>query len=92
MKWLQVQIYTFVWPPTSRQPQAAFAVILALDLVLTPSMRFILLANSVFVAIKSAQGLNADFPGLIAGRAPADDPRFTSWQAPGPNDVRSPCQ
>lgn len=34
-----------------------------------------------------------DIPGLLASLAPApaDDPRFTNWTAPGPGDVRSPC-
>ncbi|KAK4570054.1 hypothetical protein LTR86_003024 [Recurvomyces mirabilis] len=34
-----------------------------------------------------------DIPGLLSslGPAPANDPRFTNFQAPGAGDVRSPC-
>ncbi|KAK4493832.1 hypothetical protein PRZ48_015017 [Zasmidium cellare] len=47
--------------------------------------------GSLLVASASAQLLN--IPALLGslGPAPEGDPRFTTWTAPGPNDVRSPC-
>lgn len=41
-------------------------------------------AGSLLVAAASA----LDIPAFLAslGPAPEDDPRFTNWQAPGPND------
>ncbi|CAK1361837.1 putative sterigmatocystin biosynthesis peroxidase stcC [Cercospora beticola] len=46
--------------------------------------------GALFAAGASAQ---LNIPGLLNGLkpAPANDPRFTNWQRPGPNDVRSPC-
>ncbi len=50
----------------------------------------ILAIGAVLTAVASAQ---LDIPALLAslGPAPANDPRFTTWTAPGKNDVRSPC-
>jgi len=54
---------------------------------------FTIVAASGLVSVASAQLLGLDITGLLAslGPAPADDPRFTNWTAPGPGDVRSPC-
>ncbi|KAM3422724.1 Ubiquitin-conjugating enzyme E2 J1 [Cercospora zeina] len=50
----------------------------------------IITLGALFAAGASAQ---LDIPGLLDGLkpAPADDPRFTDWRAPGANDARSPC-
>jgi len=45
------------------------------------------------IAGASAQLLGLDIEGLLKslGPAPDTDPRFTTWKAAGPGDVRSPC-
>ncbi|KAF2216224.1 hypothetical protein CERZMDRAFT_109174 [Cercospora zeae-maydis SCOH1-5] len=50
-----------------------------------------LITFGAFFAAGASAHLN--IPGLLNGLkpAPADDPRFTDWRAPGANDVRSPC-
>ncbi|KAK4621380.1 Putative sterigmatocystin biosynthesis peroxidase stcC [Fulvia fulva] len=48
---------------------------------------------AIFPALVASVAAQLDIPGLLASLrpAPANDPRFTNWDAPGPNDVRSPC-
>ncbi|KAL9530545.1 Peroxidase [Sphaerulina musiva] len=47
----------------------------------------------ILPALVATAAAQLNIPALLSslGPAPADDPRFTNWVAPGPNDVRSPC-
>jgi hypothetical protein len=49
-----------------------------------------IIIGALFAAAVSAE---IDIPAFLAslGPAPANDPRFTNWVAPGKDDVRSPC-
>lgn len=47
----------------------------------------ILRIGALFVAIVAAQQADLNIPDSLQGLGPSeDDPRFTSWSPPGPND------
>nr|POE51549.1 putative sterigmatocystin biosynthesis peroxidase stcc [Quercus suber] len=49
--------------------------------------------SSIFFLLGATAAAQLDITSLLdnLGPAPASDPRFTNWIAPGPNDLRSPC-